>query len=128
MTQNSGVVNLAENGVSYLSDIFELSYRDYKVVFFKCDSYDVHHKAGIIRDEFGFTHVNFSRKIHTGEKLEDEPFVFSSQVDQVFYIQNPRSENWNTMVKFKPRDIFDMGGEPSSDETEIVFVFLACYL
>uniref|UniRef100_A0A8R7QAP8 DUF4216 domain-containing protein n=2 Tax=Triticum TaxID=4564 RepID=A0A8R7QAP8_TRIUA len=36
----------------------------YKVVFFKCDWYDVHHKAGIIRDEFGFTHVNFSRKIH----------------------------------------------------------------
>ncbi|XP_037425664.1 uncharacterized protein LOC119291055 [Triticum dicoccoides] len=84
VTQNSGVVNLAENGVSYygrLSDIFELSYKDYKVVFFKCDWYDVHHKAGIIRDEFGFTHVNFSRKIHTGEKLEDEPFVFSSQVD-----------------------------------------------
>uniref|UniRef100_A0A8R7V062 DUF4216 domain-containing protein n=1 Tax=Triticum urartu TaxID=4572 RepID=A0A8R7V062_TRIUA len=37
---------------------------DYKVVFFKCDWYDVHHKAGIIRDEFGFTHVNFSQKIH----------------------------------------------------------------
>nr|XP_045088433.1 uncharacterized protein LOC109747017 isoform X3 [Aegilops tauschii subsp. strangulata] len=40
VTQNSGVVNLAENGVSYygrLSDIFELSYKDYKVVFFTCD-------------------------------------------------------------------------------------------
>lgn len=112
-------MNIAENKVSYygqLSDIFELSYRDYKVVFFKCDWYDVHHKAGIIKDEFGFTHVNFSQKIHTRERwLEDDPFVFSSQVEQVIYIQNPRSENWNTMVKFK--HIVDTGREPSSDET-----------
>uniref|UniRef100_A0A8R7QAS1 DUF4216 domain-containing protein n=1 Tax=Triticum urartu TaxID=4572 RepID=A0A8R7QAS1_TRIUA len=57
VTQNSGVVNIAENGVRYygrLSDIFKLSYNDYKVVFFNCDWYDVYHKVGIQTDEFGF--------------------------------------------------------------------------
>jgi hypothetical protein len=76
VTQNSGVVNIAADGVSYygrLSDIWELSYKDYKVVLFKCDWYDVHHKAGFKEDEFGFPLVNFSRKIHTGEKLDDDP-------------------------------------------------------
>jgi hypothetical protein len=119
LTQNSGVVNTADDGVNYygrLSDIIELSYADYKVVLFKCEWYDVHHKAGLRQDEFGFTHVNFSRKIITGEKLEDDPFVFSSQVQQVFYVQDPKAEAWNTVVRVSPRDNFDMGVELSADE------------
>ena len=50
LTQNSGIVNIAEDGVNYygrLSDIIELSYREYKVVLFKCDWYDVHHRVGL---------------------------------------------------------------------------------
>jgi hypothetical protein len=122
VTQNSGIVNVAADGVSYygrLSDIWELSYQDYKVVLFKCDWYDVHHKAGFKIDEFGFSLVNFSRKIHTGEKLEDDPFVFSSQVKQVFYVEDPKHEGWNTVVGGSPpRDFFDMGEEQSSDESD----------
>ncbi|CAD6262050.1 unnamed protein product [Miscanthus lutarioriparius] len=80
-TQNSGVVNIAEDGVNYygrLTDIIELTYTDYKAVLFKCDWYDVHHRAGLRNDEFGLPLVNFSKKIHTGEKLEHYPCVFSS--------------------------------------------------
>jgi hypothetical protein len=50
LTQNSGVVNIADDGVNYfgrLSDIVELSYANYKVVLFKCELYNVHHKAGL---------------------------------------------------------------------------------
>jgi hypothetical protein len=107
-TQNSGVVNIAEDGVNYfgrLSNIVELSYTNYKVVLFKCEWYDVHHKAGLQQDEFGTTHVNFSRKIHNGDKLEDDPFV-----------QNPKVEPWNTVVRVSPRDNFDMGVKLSADE------------
>jgi hypothetical protein len=38
LTQNSGVVNIADDGVNYferLSDVVELSYANYKVVLFK---------------------------------------------------------------------------------------------
>ena len=114
LTQNSGVVNIADDGVNYfgrLLDIVELSYANYKVVLFKCEWYDVHHKAGLRQDEFGYSHVNFSRKIHTGDKLDDDPFVFSSQIQQVFYVQNPKAEPWNTVVRVSPRDNFDMGVE-----------------
>ena len=113
-TQNSGVVNIAEDGVNYygrLTDIIELTYTDYKVVLFKCDWYDVHHRAGLRNDEFGLPLVNFSKKIHTGEKLEHDPCVFSSQVEQVFYVEHPKAEGWNSVVRFKPRDTFDMGDD-----------------
>ncbi|WVZ49928.1 hypothetical protein U9M48_001243 [Paspalum notatum var. saurae] len=113
LTQNSGVVNIADGGINYygrLSDIIELSYGDYKVVLFKCDWYDVHHRAGLRKDEFGFTLVNFSRKIHTGENLDHDPFVFSSQVEQVFYIEDPKAKGWNfvnevsmLMLKYDPQ-------------------------
>jgi hypothetical protein len=69
LTQNSGVVNIADDEVNYfgrLSNIVELSYANYKVLLFKCEWYDVHHKAGLRQDMFGYSHVNFSRKIHTG--------------------------------------------------------------
>lgn len=120
-TQNSGVVNVADDGVNYygrLSDIVELSYRNYKVVLFRCDWYDVHHRAGMKNDEFRFSLVNFSRKIHTGEKLDDDPFVFSSQVEQVFYSEDPKTEGWHVVTRFRPRDLFDMGVEQPSDEAE----------
>ncbi|XP_066381574.1 uncharacterized protein [Miscanthus floridulus] len=113
-TQNSGVVNIAEDGVNYygrLTDIIELTYTDYKVVLFKCDWYDVHHRAGLRNDEFGLPLVNFSKKIHTGEKLEHDRCVFSSQVEQVFYVEHPKAEGWNSVVRFKPRDTFDMGDD-----------------
>jgi hypothetical protein len=85
-------------------------------MLFKCEWYDVHYKAGLRQDEFGYSHVNFSRKIHTGDKLEDDPFVFSSQVQQVFYVQNPKAAPWNTVVRVSPRDNFDMGAELSIDD------------
>ncbi|XP_039792276.1 uncharacterized protein LOC120658128 [Panicum virgatum] len=121
LTQNSGIVNIAEDGVNYygrLSDIIELSYIEYKVVLFKCDWYDVHHRVGLQKDDFGFTLVNFSRKIHTGKKMEHDPFVFSSQVEQVFYVEDPKAKGWNVVVRVKPRDLFDMGDELSSDGTD----------
>ena len=121
LTQNSGIVNIAEDGVNYygrLSDIIKLSYREYKVVLFKCDWYDVHHRVGLQKDDFGFTLVNFSRKIHTGEKMEHDPFVFSSQVEQVFYVEDPKAKGWNVVVRVKPRNLFDMGDELSSDGTD----------
>jgi len=121
LTQNSGIVNIAEDGVNYygrLSDIIKLSYIEYKVVLFKCDWYDVHHRVGLQKDDFGFTLVNFSRKIHTEEKMEHDPFVFSSQVEQVFYVEDPKAKGWNVVVRVKPRDLFDMGDELSSDGTD----------
>ena len=39
------------------------------------------------------------------------PFAFSSQVEQVFYVEDPKAEGWNAVVRVKPRDDFDMGDD-----------------
>ncbi|KAK5795323.1 hypothetical protein PVK06_036584 [Gossypium arboreum] len=53
--------------------------------------------------------LNFSRLIHTGQQLMDEPYVFSSQVKQVFYSKDPTDEDWYVVLRNTPRDLFDMG-------------------
>ncbi|KAK5831611.1 hypothetical protein PVK06_015409 [Gossypium arboreum] len=65
--------------------------------------------------KFGFTMVNFSRLIHTGEHLIDEPYVFSSQVKQVFYSKDPIDEGWYVVLRNTPRDLFDMGNGSRDD-------------
>ena len=85
------------------------------MVLFKCDWYDVHNPAGIKTDDFGFTLVNFCRVIHTGKEKRHDPFVFSCQVEQVFYVEDPKSKGWHTVIRKRPRDAFDMGIEEPSD-------------
>lgn len=97
--------NISEgDAISYygrITDIIELNYNGaFKVFLFKCDWYDVHHRVGTREDEFGFTLLNFSWGILIGNKLMDDPFVFSSQVEQVFYVQ----------------DLFDMGKVGDEDD------------
>ncbi|KAK5802333.1 hypothetical protein PVK06_029921 [Gossypium arboreum] len=105
--------NPVEGNVEYYglhTDIIELDYYDkWKVVFFWCDWADVNTACRIKKDQFGFTMVNFSRLIHTGQQLMDEPYVFSFQVKQVFYSKDPTNEGWYVVLQNTPRDLFDMG-------------------
>ncbi|KAG8473410.1 hypothetical protein CXB51_035692 [Gossypium anomalum] len=135
-TQNCGVVvnssitsyasardsNPVEGNVEYyglLTDIIELDYYGrWKVILFRCDWADVNTARGIKKDQFGFTMVNFSRLIHTGQQLMDEPYVFSSQVKQVFYSKDPTDEGWYVVHRNTPRDLFDMGNGSRDDIVE----------
>ncbi|XP_039134228.1 uncharacterized protein LOC120271620 [Dioscorea cayenensis subsp. rotundata] len=137
-TQNSGCIvtsstmsyasasdgNPLEGKLDYygvLNDIIELDYfNKYKIVLFRCDWADISTSRGIKKDKFGFTMVNFSRLIHTGENILDEPFVFSSQVKQVFYCKDPSEAGWHVVIQNQPREVFDMGDEviENSSRTE----------
>ncbi|KAK5846280.1 hypothetical protein PVK06_002563 [Gossypium arboreum] len=135
-TQNCGVVvnssitsyasardsNPVEGNVEYyglLTDIIELDYYGrWKVVLFRCDWADVNTSRGIKEDQFGFTMLNFSRLIHTGQQLMDEPYVFSSQVKQVFYSKDPTDEGWYVVLRNTPRDLFEMGNGSRDDIVE----------
>ncbi|KAK5825816.1 hypothetical protein PVK06_020684 [Gossypium arboreum] len=132
-TQNCGVVvnslitsyasardnNPVEGNVEYyglITDIIELDYYGkWKVVLFRCYWADANTARGIKNDQFGFTMVNFSRLIHIGEHLIDEPYVFSSQVKQVFYSKDPINEGWYVVLRNTPRDLFDMGNGSRDD-------------
>ena len=49
----------------------------------------------------------------------DNPFVFSSQVDQVFYVQDGKKDGWYIPVRVRPRDLFDMGREEDEDDSDL---------
>ncbi|CAN0898937.1 hypothetical protein LINGRAHAP2_LOCUS19989 [Linum grandiflorum] len=121
-SQNSGVVVISEtstsvNDIEYygrINDIIELNYFDrLKIVMFKCDWVDVEKGKGVKKDKFGHTLVNFTKLIHTGGNVVDEPFVFASQVEQVFYIKDAIQVDWSVAVKVKPRDTYGLGDELS---------------
>ncbi|XP_039135718.1 uncharacterized protein LOC120273139 [Dioscorea cayenensis subsp. rotundata] len=128
-TQNSGCVvtsstvsyasasdaNPVQGNVDYygiLNDIIELDYfQKFKVVLFRCDWADVTNSRGIKKDKYGFTMVNFSRLIHTGANVIDEPYVFSSQVKQVFYSKDLTESGWYVVIRNHAREVYDMGDE-----------------
>ncbi|KAL8160180.1 hypothetical protein V2J09_001717 [Rumex salicifolius] len=113
-TQNCGVMVRGDDSsdkeyFGVLSDIFELHYPGGNRVFaFKCRWFDVgSHGRGYKIDDYGFTSVNKTRSLKT-----DEVYVLESQVEQAFYVQDPRNKDWEFVIKAQPRDFYDM---PSDD-------------
>ncbi|WOL17932.1 hypothetical protein Cni_G26725 [Canna indica] len=78
-----------------------------------CDWIDVEHGTRICIDEFGFPLVNFSKLIHTGKNLSDDPFVLVSQVQQVYYVHDALEENWWVPARVKSRNLIDDGSSLS---------------
>ena len=121
-TQNSGVCVVPEGGVAYygiLIDIIEVNYSDkYRYILFKCQWVDFISGKGCKKDEFGFSLANFSRLIHTGDRLIDEPYVLASWALQVFYVEDVRHKDWVVVVKTKPKEVFDVGINASHDDDD----------
>ncbi|KAL8122564.1 hypothetical protein AgCh_019051 [Apium graveolens] len=79
-----------------IDEIWEFHYTDFKVALFRCKWFDV--KRGIRVDESGFSLVDFNRFRH-----EDDPFIFATQVKQVFYIKDPADSRWSIVLESKRR-------------------------
>ena len=121
-TQNSGVTIEVEGGNYYgkLTNIIELEYfKGYKVVLFHCDWVDIRPSKGLKNDKYGFPLVNFSRPlVHTGKKVEDDPYIISSQAKQAFYIEDLKDVGWSHVIMTKPRDTYDMGTNINRDDDD----------
>ncbi|KAL8097419.1 hypothetical protein AgCh_030522 [Apium graveolens] len=123
ITQNSGVFVTVETtsfasskdenpvvgNVNYygsVEEIFELDYwGGFNVVLFKCCWYKEE------KDEYGLTKVNFNKLSH-----KNDPYVLSSQVKQVFYVQDPIQKMVHYGIKKLPRDVCDAENENATEE------------
>lgn len=95
-----------------LKEILELEYYgSFKVLMFSCDLVDI--RKGFKTYPRGIVTVNFSKLMHTGRNLLDDPFVFSSLAKHIFYVEDEIRKGWLHVVETKPRDFFDI---PDEDE------------
>jgi hypothetical protein len=119
-TQNSGICVPTVEGETYygqLTDIVVVEYYDRTTyVLFKCNWADPTIDKGFRIDDYGLVFVNFNHLVHMGELITDEPYVLTSQVDQVFYFEDGRNPTWVCAVRTKPQNMYDVGqGEGSND-------------
>ncbi|GJZ24225.1 hypothetical protein Tco_0561684 [Tanacetum coccineum] len=131
VTQNSDVVvitsttsfssrkdkNLMSVELTYyrkLTDIIEVHYTDEtKFVLFKCNWVD--NRTGVKVDNFGITLVKFSHLLYEVNNQTDEPFILTSQAEQVMYVEDPIEPEWKVTIKMTSRDTFDMGEDGNSN-------------
>ncbi|KAG6532349.1 hypothetical protein ZIOFF_006189 [Zingiber officinale] len=123
--QNSGVMvqsihdndDHESNYYGRLTDVISLEYGGLGRIFlFRCDWVNI--TTGMKVDPLGFTMVNFSCLIHTGEREEHEPFILASQAQMVYYVRDPKEDEWLllTMVnKRKQKLIPNIRGQESRD-------------
>ena len=87
----------------YLEDILQCDFNSFKVVLFIVKWYKLwlnQHDPDrtIVEHDNGFTMVN-TRLFEPGI----EPYVFSSQCEQVFYSEVPGKAGWSFIVRHDPR-------------------------
>ncbi|CAN1820113.1 hypothetical protein LINPERHAP1_LOCUS28970 [Linum perenne] len=128
-TQNSGVMitattqsyastrdrNPVYSDIIYygvIQEIFEMEYWiNRKIVLFKCDW--VSTSRGVKQDDFGFTLVNFSRRMS-----ENEPFILATQAQQVFYVADTMDNDWKVVIKTTPRNLCDLSEQEQVADVE----------
>ena len=64
-----------------------------KYVMFKCDWADSTRDKGYKVDKYGLIFVNFKNLVHKEERITDESYALTLQVDQVFYIEDERDRD-----------------------------------
>jgi hypothetical protein len=119
-TQNSGVCVPTVDGLTYygkLTDIIEVEYYDRtKYVMFKCDWVDTTRDRGYKVDEYVMVLVNFNCLVHRGDWETDDLYMLTSQVNQVFYVEDKRNPGWDCAVRTKPRNIYNNGQSDGSHD------------
>ncbi|XP_042437158.1 uncharacterized protein LOC122023135 [Zingiber officinale] len=75
-----------------IEEIWELDYHQFQVPLFKC-AWVANDKGIINNDECGFTLVNLNKRGH-----KNDEFVLASQVNQVFYIDDPLTKGWSIVL------------------------------
>ncbi|KAL6225623.1 hypothetical protein ACLB2K_004472 [Fragaria x ananassa] len=122
--QNSGV-SLQGDTLPYygrLTEIIKISYSiDIKYVLFRCEW--AHPSAGVKKDPFNFTLVNFRRLLYQNDRVRDEPFILASQAHQVWYIPDPSGEGWLNVSEVESKDFSHVQFD-TSDEMESVVAML----
>ncbi|XP_058775718.1 uncharacterized protein LOC131649992 [Vicia villosa] len=122
-TQNSGVVVKGDElsgHVEYygmIKKIVEVRYLDNNsVILLKCDWFEAPSQVrnqgrGYKKDEYGFISLDITKIFY-----RNDPFVLGSQAVSVYYVKQNNNQNWYTVVKVKPRNVYDFPQDEDDSE------------
>ncbi|XP_074322758.1 uncharacterized protein LOC141659729 [Apium graveolens] len=109
MSQYSENYSIISNTLKWLTYGLDIPVRSYQAFDVNgCKWFDI--RRGVRVNESGFTLVNFDRFGH-----EDDPFIFATQVKQVFYVRDPADHRWSIILQSKRRIV---GIDNVEDEKE----------
>jgi hypothetical protein len=121
-SQNSGVCVPTVDGETYygkLTKIIEVEYYDRtKYILFKCDWTDNTRGRGYKLDKYDLTLVNFKNLVQREDKITDEPYVLTSQVSQVYYVNDDRDLDWACTMRTKPKNVYDVAQGQGADDDQ----------
>ncbi|CAL8073380.1 unnamed protein product [Prunus armeniaca] len=100
--KNPIVSNMGFYGV--IQDIWDLDYQKFTITVFRCDWIDS--TSGLVVDEVGFTIVDLSKIGHRNDQ-----FVMTSQVKQVFFVDDPMHHGWSVVLSMPNREYNDVIGD-----------------
>uniref|UniRef100_A0A803MZE6 DUF4216 domain-containing protein n=1 Tax=Chenopodium quinoa TaxID=63459 RepID=A0A803MZE6_CHEQI len=55
---------------------------------------------------------------HGKTKSMHEPYIFATQAEQVFYVEDYSDLNWLVAIKMKPKDVYDLGDDDIREDKE----------
>jgi hypothetical protein len=114
-TQNSGVYVKGDSSTGnmdwygVLRKIICLDFPGEKeIMLFQCAWFDVpaastSKSRRYKKDKFGVIDIDMTRF-----RYSDEPYILSTQAEQVFYAPNPKKANWCSVLRVQPRNLFAM--------------------
>ena len=115
ITQNSGVATISDDNSLYygvLKKIIEIKYMFIPSKYlFKCIWYDMKEGRGVQIDEYKLISV-----IVTRTSFDDEPFIFPTHAQHVYYPKSPVKKDWSVVCRWKPRDTYEVPLASSSQE------------
>lgn len=117
-TQNSGVVVQGEGMDWYgvIKKIIALDFPNNKeVLLFECDWFDVpgattNKSRGYSKDQYAIIDIDTTRF-----RFKDEPYILASQAQQVCYVKCAKKNNWCSVLRMKPRNLFAMPEREDGD-------------
>ncbi|KAL4336875.1 hypothetical protein AHAS_Ahas12G0053900 [Arachis hypogaea] len=82
-----------------LVDIIELNYDGiFFITLFKCEWANTTNPRAMKLDKLGFTSINFSKLIHTGEYEDDEPYINAYKAQMIYYVEDEKEKYWSILI------------------------------
>ncbi|PHU11786.1 hypothetical protein BC332_18716 [Capsicum chinense] len=110
-SNNKDYFELLKNGSEDL-------YEEFKAVLFKFQWADTTQNRGFKIDAWKFNCVNFSKLIHIGDRMDDDPYIEASQANLVYYVDDENDKEWSVAGKVVAvsKKKVEFGGDKCDEE------------